>query len=89
MDEVSSGASSDIEKATQLAMHVIYEGGLDDSVGPVNIGLLTKFEESDLLLQAQSAVRSWLLEAEKSVEARLLEHRPQLDHIANTLLEKE
>jgi len=89
IDEVSSGASGDIEKATQLAMHAIYEGGLDTSVGPVNISLLTKFEESDLLLKAQSAVTNWLLEAEKSVEAKLIEHRPQLDHIANTLIEKE
>ena len=88
-DEVSSGASGDIEKATQLAMHVIYEGGLDASVGPINVGLLTKFEESDLLLKAQTAVKSWLLEAEASVEARLIVHREQLDLIANTLIEKE
>jgi cell division protease FtsH len=89
VDEISSGASGDIEKATQLAMHAIYEGGLDASVGPVNVALLTKFEESDLLLKAQQAVLSWLQEAEKSVEARLIEHRAQLDHIANTLIEKE
>lgn len=89
VDEVSSGASSDIEKATQLAMHVIYEGGLEASVGPVNVGLLTKFEESDLLLKAQNAVQTWLIEAEKSAEARLIEHRVQLNHIANTLIEKE
>lgn len=89
IDEISSGASGDIEKATQLAMHVIYEGGLEPSVGPVNVGLLTKFEESDLLLKAQQAVLSWLQEAERSVEARLIEHSVQLDHIANILLEKE
>jgi len=87
--EVSSGASSDIEKATQLAMHVIYEGGLEATVGPVNVGLLTKYEESDLLLKAQDAVQFWLIEAEKSAEVRLVEHRAQLDHIANALIEKE
>jgi cell division protease FtsH len=65
VDEISYGASGDIEKATQLAMHVTYEGGLDTSVGPVNVALLTKFEESDLLLKAQQAVLSWLQEAEK------------------------
>ncbi|MCL1046861.1 AAA family ATPase [Shewanella electrodiphila] len=89
VDEISSGATSDIEKATKLAMHVIYEGGLDAAVGPVNVGLLTKFEESDLLLKAQTAVRQWLLDAEASAEARLIEHRDQLDHIANTLVDKE
>lgn len=89
VDEISAGASGDIEKATKLAMHAIYEGGLDASVGPVNVGLLTKFEESYLLLKAQSAVQRWLQDAEKSVEVRLIKHRTQLDHIANTLVEKE
>ena len=70
-------------------MHVIYEGGLEPSVGPVNVGLLTKYEESDLLLKAQDAVQSWLLNAEKLAETRLIKHRSQLDHIANTLIEKE
>lgn len=70
-------------------MHVIYEGGLDASVGPVNVGMLTKFKDSDLLLNMQHAVKSWLQAAEKSVEERLIEDRAQLDHIANTRIEKE
>ncbi|MCG6202324.1 AAA family ATPase [Psychromonas antarctica] len=89
IDEISSGASNDIVKATQLAMHVIYEGGLDPSVGPVNVGILTKFEESELLMNAQKTVKLWLESAEKSVEVRLIEHRLQLDRIANALIENE
>jgi len=31
----------------------------------VNVGLLTKFEESDLLAKAQEAVQQWLVLAEQ------------------------
>ncbi|MEF1341805.1 hypothetical protein REH81_34515, partial [Vibrio rotiferianus] len=88
-DEVSSGASNDINKATKLAMHAVYEGGLDPSIGPVNVTMLTKFEESELLLKAQQAVQTWLTEAESRVLALLSEHHQQLDVIAHTLHQRE
>ncbi len=88
-DEISSGASNDISKATKLAMHAIYEGGLEPSIGPVNVGMLTKYEESELLLNAQTAVQQWIIKAEKSVEQRLTEHRSSLDSVAGKLYEKE
>ncbi|MBA6356627.1 MULTISPECIES: AAA family ATPase [unclassified Colwellia] len=88
-DEVSTGASNDIEKATQLAMHAIYEGGIEASVGPVNVAMLTKFEESDLLSNAQLAVKQWLEQAEQQVEKLLTEHYQQLTLVAETLLDKE
>ncbi len=87
--EVSTGASNDIKKATQLAMHAVYEGGLESSIGPVDVAMLTKFEESDLLIAAQKAVQKWIINAETSVEKRLTAHRDALDTIANTLYEKE
>ncbi|TMX73104.1 AAA family ATPase [Vibrio rotiferianus] len=88
-DEVSSGASNDINKATKLAMHAVYEGGLDPSIGPINITMLTKFEESELLLKAQQAVQTWLTEAENRVLALLSEHHQQLEIIAHTLHQRE
>lgn len=87
--EISTGASNDISKATKLAMHAIYEGGLDPDIGPVNVGMLTKFEESDLLKIAQNSVRNWIVEAEMSVEQRLESHRSILNKIAQTLIQKE
>lgn len=89
VNEVSTGAANDIEKATQLAMHAIYEGGIETSVGPVNVGMLTKFEESDLLANAQQAVKKWLEQAEQDIENLLTEHYQQLTLVAETLLEKE
>lgn len=87
--DVSTGASNDISKATQLAMHAIYEGGLDSTVGSINIPMLTKFEESDLLLHAQNAVQTWIGNAEISVTQRLTEHRAILDTLAYELYDKE
>jgi cell division protease FtsH len=89
IDEVSTGASNDIEKATQLAMHAIYEGGIEPSIGPVNVALITRFEESELLSDAQLAVKQWLEQAEQQVENLLNEHNQQLAMVAETLLDKE
>ncbi|MBA6352725.1 AAA family ATPase [Colwellia sp. BRX9-1] len=88
-DDISTGASNDIEKATQLAMHAIYDGGIEESVGPVNVGILTKYEESELLANAQKAVQQWLITAEQNVEQLLNDNYHQLELVANTLLEKE
>ncbi len=88
-DEVSTGASNDISKATQLAMHAIYEAGLEPTVGPIDVGMITKFEESELLLKAQGAVQTWLSDAEQRVFERLMSNRDALDCIAKELHEKE
>ncbi|MGB0937751.1 MAG: AAA family ATPase, partial [Colwellia sp.] len=89
IDEISTGASNDIEKATQLAMHAIYEGGIEPSVGPINIAMITKFEESDLLATAQQSVKQWLVDAEQQVEQLLTHHYQQLTLVAEALLDKE
>ena len=88
-NQVSTGASNDIEKATRLAMHAIFEGGLEASVGPVNVGMLTKYEESELLAKAQNAVKTWLADAEKNVTALLHDNLEKLELVALTLIEKE
>ncbi|WP_165725269.1 AAA family ATPase [Pseudoalteromonas sp. SA25] len=89
VDEISTGASNDIEKATQLAMHAVYQGGIEPSVGPVNISLLTRFEESDLLANAQHAVKRWIETAEKDVEELLIEHYSLLELVAEKLIDEE
>ncbi|MGS2719326.1 AAA family ATPase [Paraglaciecola aestuariivivens] len=88
-DFVSTGASSDIEKATYMAMSAIYEGGLSDDIGAVNLSLLTKFEESDLLHTAQQNVRKWIFESEKLAEKLLLDNFELFEHFAQVLLQKE
>ena len=88
-DEISTGASSDIEKATQLAMHAVYQGGIEPSVGPLNVGMLTRYEESDLLANAQNAVKRWIDTAEQDIETLLSNNYKLLEIIAETLIDKE
>jgi len=86
---VSTGASSDIQKATSMAMNAIFEGGLSEEVGAVNLPMLTKYEESDLLHTAQKNVRKWLLDSEQDVEALLQKNVELLNYFAKKLLIKE
>jgi cell division protease FtsH len=88
-DLVSTGASSDIEKATHIAMSAIYEGGLSNEIGPVNLNMLTKFEESNLLHIAQENVRQWIEESERDVENLLLENSELFQFFAKNLIQKE
>ncbi|MDP5129712.1 MAG: AAA family ATPase [Paraglaciecola sp.] len=86
---VSTGAASDIEKATQIAMSAIYEGGLSSEIGAVNLNLLTKFEESELLHLAQENVRQWIAESEEKAETLLIENKALLHYFAKALLQQE
>ena len=70
-------------------MHAVYEAGLEPSIGPIDVSMLTKFEESDLLLQAQQSVQTWLSEAEERVLKLLTVHRDELEDIAQHVHEKE
>jgi cell division protease FtsH len=88
-DLVSTGATSDIEKATLMAMSAIYQGGLSADIGPVNLNILTKFEESNLLHIAQENVRQWIEESERNVEKLLLENSGLFDFFAKNLIQKE
>lgn len=88
-DFVSTGASSDIQKATSMAMGAIYEGGLSEDIGAVNLSMLTRFEESDLLHTAQQNVQKWIFDSEIEVEKLLQDNFELFDYFAKELLQKE
>lgn len=87
-DEVSNGAANDIAVATKLAIHAVYEGGLDKSVGLINVHLLPNTAEK-IQQDAEMAVRNWLSSAERSVEQRLIKNKNKLEKIAEELYQKE
>jgi ATP-dependent metalloprotease len=89
-DNVTSGASSDIMKATDVAKRMVRYYGMSEKVGPVNYD-----DDSMQLLSTQTKqlIESEILDlietSEKRARKLLLEHREELDRLANALVEYE
>ncbi len=101
LDDVSTGASNDIEKATAVARRMVQRFGMSDKLGLVQYG---DFEENDYLGYAYSTskeysektaeeidseVRSIIDSAYKNARQILIDHRDKLDRVADLLLDKE
>lgn len=100
-DEMTSGASNDIEKATQLARAMVIEFGMS-SLGPINFGPQSEFGELGKPLwmeptQISQAVQEKVDNEVKSIidscyaNAMLLakENRKLMDEVVQVLLKKE
>ena len=100
-EELTSGASSDIQKATQLARAMVTEWGMSEKLGPLHYGesgndsfmmgpQLSRPNYSAATAREIDAEVKRLVEAgyEKAREI-LTEHRGKLDAIAEALLERE
>ena len=99
--DVSTGASSDIKQATEIARSMVTEYGMSEKVGPVFLGtehevfLGKSFsqqnsgfsEKVNELIDAE--VNALLTAAYKRAEDILTEHRDQLDGLASLLIERE
>jgi cell division protease FtsH len=98
--ETTTGPESDLEQATSLARQMVGRWGMSDKIGPVS-ALPRPEEESYMLPDSPGAASQHTLElideevnriiTECSAEAKrmLVQHREQLDHLAQTLLERE
>jgi len=99
--ELTSGASSDIQKATQLARAMVTEWGMSEKLGPLHYGesgndaFMMGPQMSRPTYSAHTA-REIDAEVKRLVEAGydkareiLSEHRDKLDAIAEALLERE
>jgi cell division protease FtsH len=100
-DRVTTGASSDIRKATQIARSYVTHWGLSDKVGPI----LVDDEQEEVFLGRElgsrrsvsertarlvdSEVSRVVSEAFERARATLIEHRALLDTLAESLLERE
>lgn len=92
---ITTGAQNDLEKVTKLAYGMTAVYGMNEKVGNVsfnNDGGEYNFqkpysEETAQLIDEE--VRKLIDEAYQRTKALLLEHREQLDIVANALLEKE
>ncbi|MBP7792434.1 MAG: ATP-dependent zinc metalloprotease FtsH [Candidatus Goldbacteria bacterium] len=99
--EISTGASNDIEKATDMAHKMVCEFGMSEKLGALTYGKTSKevFLGKDLMREKNySEKTSQIIDSEinrvisgayKKAKTILLKDRKLLDKIASTLLEKE
>lgn len=82
-EEITTGASNDIEKATNVVHDFVHKYGMSESIGLVN---LEKFNQSD---KAWAECRSIIHDLYKETKELLIEKKYFLDKIAEALLVKE
>ena len=100
-NELTTGASSDLKKATAWARKLVTQFGMSDAVGPVvlgeghenvflgrDIGEQKNYSESTAQ-QIDSEVRRILIDAEIRATELMTEHRSYLDTIADRLVKEE
>ena len=98
---VTSGAESDIKKATQLARRMVTQWGMSERIGPVSMG-----ENNELVFLGRDLgerrnyseqmasliddeVRRMVEEAREVARKILIDHRPTLDLLAARLISEE
>jgi cell division protease FtsH len=100
-NELTGGASSDIDRATKVARAMVVDYGMSESLGPVNLGPQydtttwgrAAMEPSRLSETKQALVdeeiAKIILQAQKQAEALITKHRKELDKVAQALLAHE
>ncbi len=100
-DEVTTGASNDLERATELARRMVCEFGMSERLGPVTLGrkagpiflgrdIVEDRNYSEAIAsQIDKEVRQIVEECYERAKNLLQTHRQVLDAIAQRLLEKE
>ena len=93
LDDISTGASNDIEVATKIAREMVTKYGMSDNLGPIDF---QGKEQNDMFVFGENIgdkigaeVKLLIDEAYNEAQKLLIEHRDKLDIIAQTLLEKE
>src|SRR4029434_4527269 len=99
---LSTGASNDLLRASQIARAMVCRFGMSDKLGPVTFGredhqvfLGRDFQSEERNYSEATAeeidreVRDILEHTSAEAQRILREHRACLDHIAQTLLERE
>ncbi|CAL0308672.1 unnamed protein product [Lupinus luteus] len=85
-DYVTTGASSDLSTATELAQYMVSNCGMSDAIGPVHI---KDRPSSEMQSRIDAEVVRLLRDAYDRVKALLKKHEKALHALANALLEYE
>lgn len=93
LDDISTGASNDIEVATKIARDMVTKYGMSDNLGPIDFQGKEPYEMQlfgeDIGDKIGAEVKSLIDDAYTQAISLLELHRDKLDKIATALLEKE
>ena len=102
LEEISTGASSDIQRATQLARSMITQYGMSDLLGPVSYGEGREHQvflgrdfnnqrnySEEIASEIDKEVRKYIEEAYEDCRRILTENIDKLHLIAQALIERE
>ena len=94
LDDISTGASNDLEVATNIARDMITVYGMSDTIGPIS--LKDSENQNQMILYGEkmqdaigAEIKILIDTAYRNAQKLLIEHRDKLDAVANVLLEKE
>nr|POE74667.1 mitochondrial inner membrane i-aaa protease supercomplex subunit yme1 [Quercus suber] len=88
-ENVSTGASSDIQSATRTAFHMAAQAGMSDKLGNVDLATDYKNLSSQTKQDIESEVRRLVEEGRDRAMKLLTERRTELDRLATALVEYE
>ncbi|KAI9882662.1 MAG: hypothetical protein M1823_005588 [Watsoniomyces obsoletus] len=88
-DNVTSGASSDIEKATNIAYAMVTQLGMSEKLGNVNLDKEYQRLSAETRMQVDREVRRLIEEGRIRATKILTERRKDLDVLAKALVEYE
>ena len=96
-NQLTTGASDDIRKATQLARAMVMEYGMSEKVGPLSfvdkedsfMGMKQRDYSEDTAMQIDAEVKGFIIAQHDRAKQLIGEHMDKLDGIANMLLERE
>ena len=100
LDDISTGASNDIERATEIAKNMVTKFGFSDRIGPVNYSSsdevflgkdfsTRKNYSEEMASEIDEEIRTIIEDAYATAEKLLTENIDKLHNIAKTLLEIE
>lgn len=93
MDDISTGASNDIEVATKIARDMVTKYGMSDTLGPIDFQGKEPYEMQmfgeNIGDRIGQEVKTLIDTAYNDAQTLLKEHRDKLDRIAEALLQKE
>jgi len=89
-DSVSSGASDDLKRASELAINMVGSLGFSDAFGLLSVaGVPKELLGPDIQAAVLREARALLERAQATAQGLLEANRPQLDALAQRLLERE